>query len=366
MKRKIFVVCLAFLALSAHAAPTLFGFLNKEIRYIDQEDVHHRSTLSVLDENIDYASRLGVKGMHEVDDLKINYIFEMGIGSSALGIRLANAYIGNDQYGRLMIGQDYTATSLQGLLLDPLVDTGVSLLGYTSAANIANASGGALGYLYRGRYNLLGYKSPVIAGFRVMATRDQMQTGGTVDRTRGHATNNNSTLPIYNDVLVNYDNKFGGIGLNVSLGYMLAEGENKTFDDAYTVGAKVSVNNMMAFTVYYGMKSFETMASGMTVKKENEYNYLMGTAAYMHGVHTLAVTYGAYGDEIYYSDTKAAKTDRNQIALGYKYALGKNALFNVTASKYTVEYEKEGVTGNAKKLLENEATTFGTGVRVFF
>jgi hypothetical protein len=366
MKKKLLLTCtVALTSLTIQAAPTIYGSLNKDLRYIDQEDVHHRSTFSVVDEVSNAPSRLGVKGTHELDGVSIDYKFEMGIGTSALGIRHAHAYIGNKMYGKVVIGQDFTALSRVGGKFDPLADTAVGLAGIHQASNIANAVSKRLGYFYRGRNNLLGYQSPNIAGFQLLYTRDDKQVGGTADRARGHATNNSTSLPTHNEILVTYKNKFGGVGLDVYAGYAIGEGpaSDKAYDSLYTVGAK-AMFGQISVSALYSMEMIEQMQT--TKMKEDEKSYMMASAAYKMGAHTVAATYGAYSEDVYYNDTQATTKDRNQMALGYKYALGKNAVFNVTASQYSVEYKKDGVTGDAKKLLENDATTFGTGVRIFF
>jgi predicted porin len=352
--------------MAVNAMPRIYGTLGKDVRYIDQDEVHHRSKFSVIDENHNGSSKLGVKGDFEEGDITVDYKFEMGIGTSSLYIRHAYFYLGNNDYGKLMVGQDLTAISSLIMYFDPLLDTGVGLISALQNSNIANADM-PLGFIYRGRKNLIGYKSPNMGGLEFIFTRDDNQTGGTLDRKRGFDSTNNTTYsdPIHNEFVLTYKKEFQSSSFNLIASYGIGEGHEtvKNYDTAYSVGGKVEVGPF-AFTVNYALTTIEKMQT--TIKKENETSYTSATGSYKYDDHQVALTYGTFSGEEYYSDSNKRTTDRLQFALGYKYYLSKNVIFSVGASQYTVEYSGDNISAETKKANENEATTFGTGVRINF
>ncbi|MEI8347559.1 MAG: porin, partial [Pseudomonadota bacterium] len=115
------------------SAPTVYGLVNKELRYIKQASKFDRvKMLNVQDVNA-FPTRLGAKGTVGAESLQASYTLEMGLNSTdtnssgSVSMRLANVYL-NDFWGTAIIGQDYTAHNVISWEMDPFNQTSAALI----------------------------------------------------------------------------------------------------------------------------------------------------------------------------------------------------------------------------------------------
>jgi hypothetical protein len=293
----------------AMEGPTLYGLINKEYRYVDQDD-EALSTSSTGVTDVDgFESRLGAKGSHSPkDNLKVNYKIELGINSQRDGanaerirIRLAQADLAG-KYGTLTIGQAWTPNTIKMLKLDPLTGTGAQLLGLESADFVGNVSGK---YGVKANYfkDLLTYTSPEMGGMQAYLTQYKSSAD----------LSNSSAVSTVSEVVLAYNSKW--FNPHFTYGKEELRGDNENADSYWNLAARFNFDKM---TVALGMGKEVVGKSGTT---DIEYDHMLATFSYMMNNRlTIAANYGSTD----FGNKGSTTGDQTQFAIGPICKLSKN------------------------------------------
>ncbi len=330
--KKVIIAGLAVASTAAFAqstvkmdAPTVYGKINKEMTYADQ-DVKSRKSFSGVRDVDNSETRLGVKGNVEADMVKASYALEVGLNSSndsdtskgRIRMRLAEVKF-DSKLGTITVGQTYTPISKKVLTLDPLSNTIFGIAHADQRALFANTQifgKGGLGAVYRARLDLISYTTPSFAGltYSFSSDRDNKMSNDPANASYGNTSYEH---------MVDFNHKFGNVSLNAFVAYQTTADAAQKDNTDLVYGAKVGFMN---FDVAFSMSNSETeTATKVKIDK------MIGAVSYTMNAHKVAFTYQTAEDD------SAPKTEVAQYALGYKYALTSNIELRAAVGMYNVE-----------------------------
>jgi len=360
--RKLFVITLGMLLAVpaiADVMPTIYGKVNREVsmRNLDAEETGSKEIGNIRSTDVaNSESRIGVKGEYGFNDHTAKYVLELGVnsGTNAIGVRESYVDIGGF-WGSIIAGQTYVAGDMVGLKLDPLSGTSAGLAAVditnalpsmadddTTAANETyvpikydHALGAyGIGYTYRSRKELIGYKTPVIGGFQFYTTIDNNDDIALAGNKATFWSNQASFEKQINDM------NFGVYAI-----YDVVSGAG--YKDAKVMGAGLSFAAMgFGLTGMY-TKSEKTAETAAAQPVETTQIMITGKYTFMD-TNTVALTYGKMSNEDKNEVGNAAKNNTSQMAVALIKELHKNV--SVRASYGIVEKEQEDTTENVKAI----------------
>lgn len=389
MKKVLVGTAVAVLAVPAFAQevklPTIYGQVNKAISYVNQKKEMNYSKMTNLMDVKNSESRLGAKGTHEVDTLKVNYNLLVGLDSSdpsagsqagtgRIRIRLAEVSFA-DAWGTVFAGQTGDIASAIGAKMDPLATTTAGVLSADMAYYMKNATS-SIGYLERNRADQIGYKTPEFMGLQLaLASYKVAVKGGTADETADDNSLVNATTPDttvaahpgtrYNSVL-SYNHKFNDLfKMEAYAGYnILSSSYYKSYND-YLGAVSLNYGEFTLNGEYTKLNRQAVTANAF--KKKN--TMIQASLKWNHGDHTVAATFAnRKNEEIAKGDAAATTADNalvgkyNQIAAGYMYNFNKYVQLRGTYAHYTVDTDATNKAVNFK----NTADMFSLGTLVTF
>ncbi|OFZ52301.1 MAG: hypothetical protein A2381_13635 [Bdellovibrionales bacterium RIFOXYB1_FULL_37_110] len=370
--RKLFVITLGMLLAVpaiADVMPTIYGKVNREVqmRDLDSENAATKDLKNIRANDVaNSESRIGVKGEYQFNDHTAKYVLELGLnsGTNTIGIRESYVDIGGF-WGSIITGQTYAAGDMVGLKLDPLSGTSAGLEAvdiqktlvdsYDIASDHALGAYG-IGYTYRSRQELIGYRTPNFAGFQYYTTIDN-------DDSVALAGN---TMTVWSNQ-ASFEKEMNGMNLGVYAAYdVLSSGGLK---DASVMGFGASFG-MMGFglTGMYTKSEAIYTDADLAMPKPLETTQMMVTGKYTFmDTNTVAVTYGKMSNEDKNVTGNAAKNNQSQIAAAFIKELHKNV--SVRASYGIVEKEQEDTTLNTDTIANGggfKATVAAVGTTITF
>jgi len=373
--RKLFVITLGMLLAVpaiADVMPTIYGKVNREIQMKSFESkatgAKEISTIRPTDV-ANSETRIGVKGEYQFNDHTAKYVLELGANSSNTNtdgtLRIRHSYVDiGGFWGSFVTGQTDVAGDGLGLKLDPLSGTSAGLAGIDAAA-LYNYRADSLrnqfpvygiGYFYRSRQELVGYKSPVFAGIQYYTSIDNS------NETAAPGLAYNKTTVWANEL--SFERKFGEIDFGLYATYSTIS--NGGIKDATIMGGGLSVG-FMNF-VLSGMYSKAELTDGSLVNaKASESTPMMIAAKYTFlDTNTVAVTYGKRSNEDLNGNAGEQKDNINQLAFGYIKQLHKNV--SVRASYGMIEKKHDNATENVATdgTAGFEATVAAVGTTITF
>ena len=364
--RKLFVITLGMLLAVpaiADVMPTIYGKLNREVQMKTYES---KTTGAKEIKNIrpvDVAnseSRIGVKGEYQFNDHTAKYVLELGLnsGTDTLGIRESYVDFGGF-WGSFVTGQTYVAGDMLGLKLDPLSGTSAGLAGVDASTLYdyrADSLGNqfdtyGIGYFYRSRQELVGYKSPVFAGIQYYTS---------VDNSDDVALAGNKTTVWAHEL--SFEKKFNEMDFGLYATYSTIT--NGGIKDASIMGGGLSVGYMgFGLSAMYSKAELTVDQAG---QKAIESVPMMIAAKYTFlDTNTVAVTYGKRSNEDANDTAGEQKDNMNQLAFGYIKELHKNV--TVRASYGMIEKKHDNNTENTAAAGAGfEATVAAVGTTITF
>jgi len=400
MRKLVTLGASTLFAVSAVAGPAFYGQINKEIRYVGQDDHKNSATAGASSSytgptSVDgYGSFIGARGSYNAKGLKIGYLAEIGTdsdqdngGGDNLFLRQAYATVGGS-FGTVTVGETWLESTLRVVSLDPLDQTGAQARG-TDQANIIGASrsttsatNGArqitgLGYNYRNFVDALQWQSKVFSNFQFTVSVDRNESSSLVP---------GSTNTDFYTYTLAYDRRVGRGDLSLFGTYTYQDQSAVKSDNSekgWQLGAKYSCNKW-GFSLGYGMSSYDSNgtndAGTANATFENEYKRMFAAISHSHRRWTFALTYSALEvdepqDSLAGTNgataglATAGSGDYTQIALGATYALHKNVDARFVLAQYDVELNGRNAdldTTNTGLNKDNTATSGILGLAVRF
>lgn len=368
MKKSTLTLACALSSFNLMAAPTIYGLINKELRYVDQEKEAAKGTFTGVRDVEGFESRLGVKGTHDLkNEMKADYLIELGLNSfrdngagERIRIRRAFGKI-NGNFGSVMIGQEWVPNTLRMLKLDPFTATGAQLLGLESG-DVTGSDPGDFGMRARYFQDLISYATPVFSGTQFSATFDRSNQD--LSRDNDNVTTNTSTY------MVTHDRTVGAGELNLHATYAVLKVENSAAmvndnDESFmTVGARYAVNGIAASFAYTLDDKGEQTVNGVD-KKEKERKHMMAALSYdIMPALTLAANWGMTTfdeNETVGTLTKGAK--QSQIAVGGIYKFSDSVKTRLIYKTQEMKGDQGTVVGTKKS---SKANSVITGLTIAF
>jgi len=363
---------LVVFASRANSEMAIYGKLNKEIRDVLQDvkksTTHYQGVRDVGNSE----SRGGLKGEYTFDSIKLKYILEMGFNSTAA---LKPITIGSESYdtgdgmsgrlrvrqaagtivtpfGEIILGQTFTAGALRFLKHDPLSGTGLGSMNIDQRGLVNNNRGRELGFRYRSRKDLLGYKSPNLDGFYYLTTLDENDSL-VIDK---------DAMDMYWEHLVAYDAEFSLTKIKLSgLLALNYRGTGNWDNDYYSIGADISIGDVefledVTFHFMFGRQremQFEEEEEESGIKKasstlknvlcfsdnDNCFTRILAGGSYLFDEDlTLALTYSMvmFG-EAKLNDEKKDRGYDLQVALGANYTFSQYVALRASYGYYKVK-----------------------------
>ena len=352
------------LSLSATAAPTLYGIVNKEIRSISQDaDANKVKKMNFTDVD-GFETRLGAKGKHEGEGFSLDYNVELGLNtnrdardsttSNPERMRVRHAFVRlHESWGSVTLGKTWNPNALAMIKIDPFTGTGLQNFGLDFSAinthtNDNNGSAKGIGYRTRFFQDQFTYVTPSYSGVRYHLTLDD---GGF--SANNSSSNDDST---YTSHMISWDADFGGIK-----NYLTITSSSQSFDKSTSTEEK--------FTQFGNKTTIGdhqiSLAYGTSEDSNGENKRLFAAYAYMMGAHKLALSYGNL-DQDNTSGTKLGSN--NLVALGYWNQLTDMVTLRATAGQYSIKAETADTfnSGFAAAETENKATIIALGAFVKF
>ncbi|MBL6989260.1 MAG: porin [Bacteriovoracaceae bacterium] len=376
MNKLLLIIAALLFTANAYASPKIYGKVNVETRYVDQDVAGYRKMVPVNTvENL--PSRLGILGLYNVKNLGLNimYFGELGLAPRAtttnvggiLKLRMVGLKF-QHRYGEIKIGKAYTAAALVGALIDPLVDTGAAGIGYDQAKDISgvqngNTTGSGIGYSSRQFLNVLGYKSPKFYGFQLSVSLDNNYS----DELKQSSGLNSAYSATYVESLLTYDLELGASKSNLSLGYISGHGTNMLTLDFW--GKTIDQENRLIVALKTKLSSFTLAGSYMDTQTEestttNEPNIskLFLALQYDLGKHSLIGTFSQAKYDLDTAKTDADTKTQTQFAFGYKYRFNDKVTFNTTVATFENAEDNAALAAT----LDNKATSAMIGASLNF
>ncbi|MBF0313928.1 MAG: porin [Oligoflexia bacterium] len=254
-------LCGSTTAAFAVDAPIVYGLVKKEIKYINQDSAADRREFYGPTDVDGLEGRLGVKGVIPLgSDFKGVYNLELGLNSSLdnapaadaasderIRIRQANGVVGADKCGFFTFGQAYLPGMARMGAYDPLLGTGVQMLGL----DFRYIAGFVAGYpsLTRSPFmNLISYATPAWNGLKLTLSFDNN------DQTSAART---TTAERWWTTELAYDVEFSGMKLSFTgvYGDQSKDGTKAKDEMSYfQTGAKLSVDRFAVGLGYYWLE----------------------------------------------------------------------------------------------------------------
>ncbi|MBF0298744.1 MAG: porin [Oligoflexia bacterium] len=384
------------LSLSAYAvdAPTVYGLVKKELKYITQDSEANARTVYGPKDVDGFETRFGVKGFIPTGELKAGYNLEVGFNSQLdnsnaerIRVRLANLSLGNDTYGTMTAGQAYLPGMIRNILLDPLVATAVEMEALDWAPIVGSISGanGKVPYLPRSPWqDLIAYESPSFGGLKLAISHDKNQQEyalrGTSVGNTGHTNGENWwTYGVY------FDKAFSDIKLSATAAYATQEADgvqNEDQDKYWNLHAKVIISKATLGGGYYEYKvdrnvtnkmwlvlaSFDVLPEltlSATFFKTTLSSY---GSSFTTGVTQTAINSSANAD-IVNSGARVNGTDgeQHQFAAGLIYKFNPNVSAHAVLGFYNRKWNVfPGIFEKSSSKRDNSATQAATGLTIYF
>ncbi|MEI8347558.1 MAG: porin [Pseudomonadota bacterium] len=342
-------------------APTVYGKVNKEIKYIKQEDKFNTVKMLGPQDPTSSVSRLGAKGTVGTEGLKANYVLEMGLNStgdnSSGTIALRQAYISaGDFWGSVIAGQTDTATWGIYTDIDPLQTTSAAMttnqLSSTTDFQISNNSAPTshqitgIGFLNRSRQDLVGYKSPNFQGLQFYTTWDKnnmnTNTVGTTNYT-------------YWENLLTFEKKLALVTPKLYLGYVKQSGGMTLRKDTNLIGAvRVMVKDFVVGLSYSTRKNTTDTRSDINKKEKR----MVATAKYTMGKLSAVATYAKAKVDNGLTNNDLDKANHTQCAASIAYNVYAPLELRLTYAKY--KYEEDNNSQNEEHGNTAKVVIFGT------
>lgn len=355
MKKGFLLILVALSSLTyAGAAPTLYGLINKELRYVSQDKDAHKKNFGGVTDVDGFETRLGVKGKFDLEEMgAISYQLELGLNTArdnnggagspeTMRIRLAQINL-HKSFGKITLGKAWMPDTLRTFALDPFKATGAQLLGFETT-DMVGYKPKYLGFKARYFLDQVTYATPTFGGLAYSVT---------ADRGENTSLDPDQAGEWYTHMLT-YDKEFGGMKLNTHLVYAA---ENKM--NYMTVGVKLSTKD---FGVGLGFTSDDT-GSQSTDDKDIKYTNLIASVYYnLSAKNTLALTYGSSD----FGDFKGATMTgtQSQIAGGIVHTCSKNFKARLIVKNVARKTITEDIATLGKK--ENSALVAIAGFTVLF
>jgi predicted porin len=334
------------------AGPTIYGKVNKELRYMTQEDdFETKSKFTSVRDVRNSHSRIGVKGDMDLENgMKGIYQIEMGVvtqentdeyAGADTGIynRLAMAGL-ETKFGTLTAGQQYAVDAMALLKLDMMLDTSFMGTGY-DMGNVSNfvLPTGAFGYNYLSRNEAVNYVTPEMMGIKLGVSM--------IDKENDLNVNEK-----WNIFYAGYNKTMGANTLEAHLSYGM-EKKDTAEDDKYWQTAVGFHMPQLTVSAMYGV---------YTKTEKNDITKMNVGAKYKMGKCALAVAYTASTD-----DNDGKENKQSQMAATFSHAFNNNLSVRLMAGQVKVEKQEFSNTDPATALkAENTAMIVGTGVTVNF
>ena len=197
-------------------SPTIYGNLHFEYRYWQQEASNYSPITAGGSTVENFPNRLGVYGLlptSNFGETKLTYLAEISLPPrhqpGTVNLRLVAANL-EHRWGKLAMGQCYTAAALTGLEFDPLHTTGAGQIGYDLTYDGQTAHGlSGIGYSSRWYQDTIKYTSPRFAGLQITLSVDRnseprMQLNRPSILEKELLTHKNSAPATYYEGLVHY------------------------------------------------------------------------------------------------------------------------------------------------------------------
>ncbi len=321
-------VLLPFIGVQA-ASITPYLLLNKEYRYVSQDDAANKGNWTGVTDVDGFETRLGVKGNSKLNgnlvaagkiELGINSQKDNGAGEN-IRIRLAQIDL-SGKFGKITVGKHWNPNSLRMLGLDPFTATGAQLLGLDSK-DIDGAVAGNFGMKARYFNDGFTYYTPDFSGVKLSVTADQ--SSDTLVKDADGDTQKWTTA------VLTFDKKFGNYQLNSHITYAMGdfEGDGSNLDNDQnfiTVGLKFSSELFGVSFAYTKEDRGEALnSSNKTVDVER--NHMLAAAWYNYKKFTFGLNYGKteFGEDADTIDGVDYKNgEQSQVAVGVIYKLSNN------------------------------------------
>jgi hypothetical protein len=360
--------------------PTVYGMVNVEQRYIDQDALNYTKTAAggFTVENL--PSRLGLYGLAHSEDLSgitIGYFLEMGFAprqaTGDIKLRIAALTL-QHSWGRLKMGQAYTATALAARELDPLWNTGAALVGYDQAYDMQGTHNFAgLGYSSRWYKDVIEYRTPKWKGLQLAISADR-DDDPRLKRTTTTATSavhwDTANFPAtYYEALLSYNFKgANSYHSKTILGWVKGNGPSYSFEMTDTLGLIYGEQRYFIGT-YQHFKQFSLGLFYSQVEqgdsdsdKTHEAKRYMATLSYQQEKNRYSLTYGKFHFDSNLTGTNSDEKEACQLAIGYQRELHKIAKFTLTAFQYEARHSNPALTSSSN----NSAQAVMAGVAITF
>lgn len=341
--------------------PTVYGKVNKVIAYTDQEDIHSRKSMDGVTDVANSETRMGVKGAVKHEGHEIKYKVELGINSTYTDnnttterIRIRQAMVGmKSKVGTFKFGQTYTVLAKQVSKSDPLSSTVAGVNGTDQSIRIDQAKSD-VGFDYRSRKDLVAYSTPSLHGLKYSVSFDRNDDNSNDVGTGAYGAGNWEHL-------LQFHRDFGGLDMEIYLGYHKWDESNKGDQSNMVYGANLGYGN---FGFNFGLSQAEEENKTTPVVKE-EIDRMFAGLTYSMKKNTFSFTYQTREDKNQ-GNVNGTNFDYTQMAFGINHKCTKHVSLNLTALKYEVENKTADVTGTAKTSTENDATLVALGMQVKF
>lgn len=336
---------------------SMYGDISKESRWVSQKNDDLNKFYLPVDVN-NFESRIGMKGEKQFDNTTLGYRLELGVNSTSshtvtidsntstvsatsgrIRMRLAYGSI-SGSWGKLIMGQDFTAISLDSIRHDPLFKSGFGLIAVDLRNIVSGSSKQNIGFKFRTRKDLLGYESPSFSGLRLKITIDNNDY-------------NSNTLKSANsqfiEGLLTYTKKLGNDKLDLSLGYADHSTE-KNKSPYQMIGIKYYNEDIKTkITAIYGIEKLLNREGGTENSERKRLG--LGISHKITKEYNIAANYG----KINLEDGLGSDS---QMALSFKYSFNKYADFSFSVGTFDVKRKDTSENNNAT------AAIVGTVIRI--
>lgn len=394
MRKTVFLATgVALLSASAFAAdmkaPTIYGKISKEYRYISQDQkstnpgaTDMRKATGVVDVTSS-ETRLGAKGTYETELANFDYMLELGLRTASTAanadgegenIRIRQSNItAKGMFGSFTVGRQFPVGSAEILSYDPMVGTGLQA-SETDTDAIKNAGGtatnGGLGYAYESREEAITYRTPEFYGFQYGISSWHNRDLNDLDAVNAQ----NSAL----SHMIGYNNTFGGVDVKAMFNYVMMENEGQVSDkeDSYYNAAFAATYNNLTFSfiksVYNeGQECVNTAGAvqggpcDATFKLsdvDNNVEKMLVGLKYRMNDFTFMFSYATATDEdsdegsVVAAATTArpSEAEYTQMAIGAGYDFNKNVTAKILVAKYEIDLPDAPAPAVSR---DNEATS---------
>lgn len=380
--RKVFVFAFGLMFFSsvslASSVPTLYGTVNVEYLQVDQEDKFKTTSGAGVYNVRNAESRIGARGVHELDAFDVGYHLELGIDSTTKGggshpgvsgrirIRLAYANV-SGAWGTLTMGQDTTATSAVQYSYDPLSNTSLGAAGLSQAellqgAKLINTATDRvepdLGMKFRTRRDVLKYQTPSFHGLTWTVS---------MDRDDDSDVRHNEGGDTHYENLLSYSREFSGLDMTLQVGNITWSNVETKDENIWMYGLRLGHESGFAASFLYTTEEYDRKVGSELASIE--ITRMLATLSYKWGQNLVALTYAnrdtenpLRSDENTVTSVAGNKFTSSQIAFGYKYFASDNIEFKATIGQYKHEEDDAALA----QTNDNKATIAALGMALSF